>query len=172
MALSLPEEGVAKHFPHESARIERLSEVRWPNGPQCGRCLGDSVSWIKTRSLFQCRRCQHQFSVRSGTSLHRTRLPLGIWFQAAESLIHYRANVSSAYHMPAHALAQNLGIQYVAARRTRRVVLDDIEEGGQDFLRSAICVRALRVPDGITEYSYDHLRWLIQLKLVSSEHQN
>lgn len=142
MALSLPEEGVAGYFPDERSRIERLSEVRWPQGPTCGRCRRTSITWIETRSLFQCRSCRHQFSVTSDTSLHRTRLPLGMWFQAVESLIRYREGIFGDFHMPAQALAETLGVQYVAARRIRKVVLADIDIGGKGFLRSAVCVRA------------------------------
>lgn len=164
-ALSLPEEGVARYFPDEPAMIKRLVDVRWPDGPRCVRCLEENLTRIETRSLFQCRKCRHQFSVTSGTALHRTRLPLGNWFQAAESLIHYHVDISLRYHMPGHALAQKLGIQYVAARRIRKVVLADIEEGGHNFLRSAVCVQALKIPTGVTAYSNDHLRWLVELRL-------
>lgn len=167
MALSLPQEGVAERFPDEPARIRRLVEMRWPDGPKCSRCLGDHITKVETRSLFQCRNCRHQFSVTSDTSLHRTRLSLGIWFQAVESLIHYHVNISLKYHMPGQALAQNLGVHYVAARRIRKVVVADIEEGGQNFLRHAVCVRSLKIPPGVTEYSSDHLQWLVGLRLYN-----
>jgi len=140
MAMSLPEEGVAKRFPNEVARFNRLVEVRWPDGPNCSHCAGKNITKVETRSLFQCQSCRHQFSVTSNSSLHRTRLSLGVWFQATESLILYRAKVFS-YHMPAQALAQTLGVHYVAARRIRKVVLNDIENHGEDFLRRAVCVR-------------------------------
>ena len=169
MALSLPEEGIAGYFPDERSRIERLSEVRWPQGSTCGRCRGTSITWIETRSLFQCRSCRHQFSVTSDTSLHRTRLPLGMWFQAVESLICYRVNILSDFHMPAQALAETLGVQYVAARRIRKVVLADIEIGGQEFLRSAVCVRTPTIPPGVTEFSLDHLFWLLGFKYAGPQ---
>ena len=141
MALSLPEEGVATRFPDEEARIERLVEVRWPHGPKCYLCSGASITKIETRSLFQCQRCRNQFSITSGSLLHGTRLPLGIWFQATESLILYRANIFFGYHIPAQALAQKVGVSYVAARRIRKIVLADIENDKQKLLLHAVCVR-------------------------------
>lgn len=169
MALSLPEEGVAGFFPDEWSRIERAIEVRWPQGPTCGRCRGTSITWIETRSRFQCRSCRHQFSVTSGTALHRTRLPLGMWFLAVESLIQYYVNSSLQYHISGHALAQELGVQYVAARRIRKVVVADIERGGRNFLGAAVCIRTPSLPPRVTAYSYEHLRWLVELRLSGSQ---
>ncbi|MBU2865742.1 transposase [Pacificibacter marinus] len=54
LALSLPDEGVAYCFPDEPSRLERLIDVRWPQGPTCNKCGSEGVSRIKSRQLFQC----------------------------------------------------------------------------------------------------------------------
>src|SRR5512135_27766 len=60
-----------------------LVACRWPNGYQCPRCAHAEAYELSTRELFQCRSCRHQVSVTAGTILHRTRVPLRLWFSAA-----------------------------------------------------------------------------------------
>lgn len=139
LAQCLPTEGVAVRFPDDVARVERLVKVRWPDGVECSRCKCRHASWIKTRALFQCEVCRFQFSVTSGTALHRTRLSLAIWFSATESIIRYRTISFIGEEMPAHALAQKFDIQYVSARRMRKIIIAEILLGEQGILLPAIC---------------------------------
>lgn len=60
-----------------------LVECRWPDGYRCPRCAHAEAYELSTRELFQCRSCRHQVSVTAGTILHRTRVPLHLWFSAA-----------------------------------------------------------------------------------------
>ena len=60
-----------------------LVACRWPGGYQCPRCAHAGAYELGARDLFQCRSCRHQVSVTAGTVLHRTRLPLHLWFAAA-----------------------------------------------------------------------------------------
>lgn len=160
MRLTLPQEGVAIHFRSEPARLRRLTDVRWPNGPQCVRCDAEQPTWIRTREIFQCSQCRHQFSVTSGTFTHRTRLNLGTWFGAVESLVHYRS-AGVRNHMPAQALARKLGIEYVAARRIRTLVIKDVQVGGRGILSSALCIQPLILPEDTNLGSIKHLAWLL-----------
>jgi transposase-like protein len=59
-----------------------LEKARWPDGPVCTNCgATDRASRLSTRpGLWTCRACRRcQFSVTSGTPLHRTRLPVAHW---------------------------------------------------------------------------------------------
>ena len=60
-----------------------LVACRWPDGYRCPRCAHAEAYELGARDLFQCRSCRHQVSVTAGTVLHRTRLPLHLWFVAA-----------------------------------------------------------------------------------------
>ena len=60
-----------------------LVECRWPDGYRCPRCAHAEAYELSTRELFQCRSCRHQVPVTAGTILHRTRVPLHLWFSAA-----------------------------------------------------------------------------------------
>jgi transposase-like protein len=72
-----------RRFPDDAACLEYLAASRWPDGYRCPAC-GGKRAWVLTRRhLWQCAACGHQASVRAGTVLHRTRLPLSLWFWAA-----------------------------------------------------------------------------------------
>ena len=72
-------------FPDEAACAEYLYELRWPDGFICSDCGRSGEPYrIRTRpTVFQCRPCGHQTSLTAGTGLHRTRMPLHVWFWAA-----------------------------------------------------------------------------------------
>ena len=67
-----------------SARA-KLEAVRWPNGPICPHCevkgrvyeLGHIRHGLK-----KCARCRKQFTVRTGTILESSHIPLLKWVQA------------------------------------------------------------------------------------------
>ena len=70
-------------FKDEAACRTYLVACRWPEGYRCGRCDGPEAFELPRRGLWQCKACGYQTSVTSGTVLHRTRMPLTLWFWAA-----------------------------------------------------------------------------------------
>ena len=54
---------------------------RWPGGIACPDCGADSIHERKNRKPmpFHCRACGKDFSVKTGTILHSSKLPLGKW---------------------------------------------------------------------------------------------
>ncbi len=145
LARRLPPEGVLRRFPTEEARLERLVAVRWPEEISCPRCSAPNPSRILTRGTYQCRKCRNQFSATSGTYLHGSRLSLAMWFQTAESMINYRAQVPR-HNIPAHALSDILGCAYVTARRVIKLVDGDIRRAGTKILSTAICEKTADAP--------------------------
>jgi hypothetical protein len=56
---------------------------RWEQGfSACTSCGGKEGAWLGGRDLWQCRTCQHQDGLRSGTVMARSSLPLSVWFAA------------------------------------------------------------------------------------------
>src|SRR3954468_16638160 len=60
-----------------------LVACRGPDGFRCPRCGAREAHEVAGRELLQCRSCRHQASVTAGTVLHRTHVPLRLWFAAA-----------------------------------------------------------------------------------------
>ena len=79
----------------EEKCIEALAELRWPNGIECPKCQAKNIGTIETRNLFQCNDCDYQFSVRVGTVMQDSKLPLWKWFLAAYMMIQSRKSVSA-----------------------------------------------------------------------------
>ena len=78
---SLPE--FQKIFPDDDTCANWLFEMRWPDGFECPAC-GHKVCYaLKTRKwLYECKGCQKQTSIRSGTMMQDSKLPLVTWFWA------------------------------------------------------------------------------------------
>ena len=72
-----------KRFSTEEDCLKFLIQSRWPSGFVCPRCGNKDYYWIPTRNLLQCKECGYQASVTAGTVMHRSKMPLAAWFQAA-----------------------------------------------------------------------------------------
>lgn len=73
---------VAEIVESEEVCRELLERSRWPDGPVCMNCgAHGAASKLTTRpGLWTCKACRRcQYSVTSGTQLHRSRLPVSAW---------------------------------------------------------------------------------------------
>lgn len=70
-----------RRFCDESACIEYLYQLRWPEGFSCSKC-GHIEYWKSGRGLYICKACEHNQSVTAGTIFHSTKKPLTDWFKA------------------------------------------------------------------------------------------
>lgn len=71
-----------RRYNSEDACRAELFRLRFPNGFVCPKCGCVKYYPIRGRNTYQCRSCRHQTSVTAGTVMHRTRLPLTLWFWA------------------------------------------------------------------------------------------
>jgi len=74
-----------RRFPDDAACGEHLARTRWPEGFACPRCGGREAWRLPSRTplTFGCKGCGKETSVTAGTIMHRTHLPLSVWFWAA-----------------------------------------------------------------------------------------
>src|SRR5690349_4612598 len=91
---SLPE--FERRFPDEAACAEWLLEHRWGRGFACPGC-GHDRFWRLGRKVLtlQCRACRRETSVTAGTVMHRSHLPLKVWFTAAWLVATHRNGMSA-----------------------------------------------------------------------------
>lgn len=68
-------------FPDEAAAERWFVETRWPNGVACPKCGSVNVQSRPTckPQPFRCRDCRRDFSIRTGTVMHGSKLPLRTW---------------------------------------------------------------------------------------------
>src|SRR5262245_52261284 len=84
-----------RRFGTEEACEAFLFAWRWPQGFRCPRC-GASKSWrLGGRALYQCASCHHQASVTAGTALHKSKLPLTVWFWAVFLVGRHKKGISA-----------------------------------------------------------------------------
>lgn len=96
-------------FATEDACRDYLFQNRFPNGFVCPKCGSQECYTLKTRPVCQCKRCRHQTSVTAGTVMHRTHLPLTVWFWAIYLCVTDKRGISAA------GLSRQLGLHYETA---------------------------------------------------------
>ncbi len=73
---------IRSHFPTEASCLEKIVQLRWPEGFRCPRC-GHAEAWVhQKRMIHECVSCRKKTSPTANTSLHRTHLSLREWFCA------------------------------------------------------------------------------------------
>lgn len=96
-------------FPDEDAARHYIESRRWPNGPRCPICgLGDRVG-AHSPGLYRCGQCKEAFSVRTGTVMERSHVPLTHWLMAMAM------RAADGHWPPSPALAAAIGIRQPTA---------------------------------------------------------
>ena len=74
----------AERFGAEEAAEAWFVDQRWPDGIRCTHCTSDEVTVRENRKPmpYHCRSCRQYFSVRTGTLLQSSKLPLTKWAMA------------------------------------------------------------------------------------------
>jgi predicted RNA-binding Zn-ribbon protein involved in translation (DUF1610 family) len=88
-------------FPDEASCAAFLFQRRWPQGFVCPACGSGRAALLKSRAhTYECLDCGRQTSVMAGTAMHRSKLPLTVWFWAAH-LMATHSNGMSAVQLEA-----------------------------------------------------------------------
>jgi len=122
-----------RKFPDEEAARKFFEGKRWGSEPVCGHCGSVSVTECKDHKpmAYRCKDCRKHFSVRTGTVLAESRLPLQKWLLAIFMLTSARKGI------PSTQMARELGVTqktaWFLAQRIRETWLKDRDDhmGGQ-----------------------------------------
>ena len=84
-------------FPDERSAVVWFEAIYWPNGRCCGHCGGTETREVpNARPMpYWCKDCRKYFSVRTGTTLQSSRLPLRKWAFAVYLYVTHLKGVSS-----------------------------------------------------------------------------
>ncbi|MDE0281061.1 MAG: IS1595 family transposase [Gammaproteobacteria bacterium] len=97
-------------FPDEGAAVRWFEAVRWANGRCCGKCgSSNTVESNHPKMPYWCTDCRSYFSVRTGTPIARSRIPLQKWAIAIYLCLTSLKSVSSM------KLHRDLGISQPSA---------------------------------------------------------
>lgn len=116
-------------FPDDAACSDYLAAKRWPEGFRCPHC-GGAKSWrlpSRKAPTFLCAECRKETSVTAGTIMHRSHLPLTVWFWAAflmathsngMSALQLQSELGLGSYKTAWLLAMKLRLAMVAPGRS------------------------------------------------------
>ena len=119
---------IVKRFDTEEKAEAWFIEQRWPDGVICPFCESLEVSARPNRKPqpFRCRTCRKDFSVKTGTIMHDSKLPLSKW---AIAFYLFSTNLKGVSSMKLH---RDLGITQKSAwhmaHRIRETWNDETEK--------------------------------------------
>ena len=92
---------LTKLFPDEESAERWFEAQRWPDGMVCPKCDSTNIAACKDKKPqpYRCRTCRKHFSVRTGTVLARSHIPLQKWVFA---LYLYVTNLKGVSSMRLH----------------------------------------------------------------------
>ena len=120
---------VIEKFNTEDKAEAWFIQQRWPNGMACPHCGSLSVATIASRNPmpFRCRDCRKHFSVKTGTVLRNSNLPLSKW---AIGFYLYMTNLKGVSSMKLH---RDLGITQKAAWHMAHRIRETLASKGSTF---------------------------------------
>ena len=119
-------------FPNEEASRLYFEAQSWGDTPTCGHCGSTEVTECKNHKPmpYRCKSCRKHFSVRTGTVLAESRLPLQKWLMAMYMMTTARKGISSVQ------MAKELGVTqktaWFLAQRIRETWMSNGDDDKMD----------------------------------------
>jgi transposase-like protein len=99
-------------FNNEAAALQHIERSRWGNNPYCPHCGSLRVRRMEGKTqagMFLCNDCRDKFTVRTGTVMERSHVPLHKWLLATHLM------AASKKGMSAKQMERMLGVTYKTA---------------------------------------------------------
>jgi hypothetical protein len=84
-----------EQFPDEDSCRSHLREVREKQGVVCKKCHGKKHYWLKAKEQWQCSGCGFRTTLRSGTVMENTKLPVRTWYIAMAFMTYSKKGISA-----------------------------------------------------------------------------
>jgi len=96
--------GYFEKYHDEATCIEELKNKRLENGIICKKCGHDQHSFRRNDLKFQCRKCGSRISLRSGTVMENSNLPVRYWMICIElmTLTHRKMPILKIQYLLGH----------------------------------------------------------------------
>ena len=113
-----------QYFTNDALCVEYLSRLKWGGDEKfCTSCGSDAVYGLRTRPIFKCRDCKKQFSLKKGTIMEKSPLPITKWLPAIWLVVNDKNGISS------YEVARALGVKQHTAWFMMHRVREAIQNG-------------------------------------------
>ena len=125
----------------EEKCVVLFKELRDKCGVYCNRCGHDQHYWLSTRSRYRCKNCSWETTLRSGTALEYSKLPVRYWVYAiamladqmkSVSAIQVQRNLGHPHYRPIWLMMQKLKVM-MADVVNWYAMLDHLAAGTAEF---------------------------------------
>ena len=119
-------------FPDEDTAERWFASIFWPDGVRCPTCRSANIQTRPTRKPqpYRCRKCRMDFSTKTGTLMHNSKLSYRTWAMAIHLLTTSLQRVSSMQ------LHRDLGIRQASAWHMARRIHEAWDERVDPSVRS------------------------------------
>ena len=69
-----------KEYPDELSCKAKFKSYREELGVVCAKCSSESHYWKQDKEQYECKSCKHRTTLKSGTVMHKSKLPYRYWF--------------------------------------------------------------------------------------------
>ncbi len=73
---------IIEQFPDELSCKSHVNEARSEEGVICKKCQSKKHYWLKSKWMWQCSDCGFRTTLRSGTMMENSNLPIRTWYLA------------------------------------------------------------------------------------------
>tara|TARA_R110002096_G_C14611280_1_gene723425 strand:+ start:927 stop:1862 length:936 start_codon:yes stop_codon:yes gene_type:complete len=84
-----------EQYPDESSCKSKFKEYREEVGVTCAKCKGTDHYWKQDKEQYECKKCKTRTTLRSGTVMHKSKLPYRHWFIAMHLLTSTKKSFSA-----------------------------------------------------------------------------
>lgn len=124
---------IFRAFPNPEAGRKYLETRLWPNGARCPSCARGARVTTRKAGFYRCNTCKLDFTVRTGTLLERSHVPLHKWICAMYLFVTQPNGISSL----------QLAKQIQITQKSAWFVLKRLREARE---RDALLLRRVVVP--------------------------
>lgn len=119
-----------KMFPDEASARRWFEDTRWPDGRACSKCGSVNTREVPNEKPmpYWCTDCRSYFSVKTGTVMHSSQLPMRIW---AIAIYRVRTSLHGFSSMQMH---RDLNIRQATAWHLLHRIREAMDSGDPLFI--------------------------------------
>ena len=131
-------------FPDEASAVNYIKEARLEQGISCKRCSHSQHYWLENKKSFQCASCNFRTSIKSGTVMENSNLPIRTWMLAMTfitatkksfSAIELQRQLGMKRYEPVFRMYHKL--RTIMGKRDDLYILEDMVEYDEAFVGKA-----------------------------------